>query len=302
MSFLVQGGSSTATNPVLDLYTSFDSVLTDIYSLSFQVYDVTSDAKRAIFFSNNPAPVQVFPVTPGTYYNLDASHLTTDVTAGHKLSAGHYYAPWTAPADAPLGNYIISWYYKRTSVSQQKTYQEEFVVVDANLSMIGSVSGVSGGSISGFIAQLQMYMWDYFNSNQLLDAVEYSVQQYELAVNLSLMRFNATSPLTGYQLQNFPPGALYIIFMGGAGHLLRMTSILQLRNQLTYMDGNIHVGITDKHALYIQAGQQHLQDFDQMARGAKNNLNNDDGWDTISSPYSALLGGWGNSGFGWGWG
>jgi hypothetical protein len=292
MAFLVQGDSSTATNPVLDLYTSFDNILTDVYSLSFQIYDVSTDANRAAFNSNNPSTVQVYPTTPGTYFNLDVNHLTTDVPAGHKLSTGHYYAPWLVPTGSNLGNYIIAWYYQRTSISAQKTYQEEFVVIDTQIATIGSP----------LAAQLQMYMWDYFSANELIDRVEYSPQQYELAINLAVMRFNAVPFLTQYQALNFPPQALYVLFMGAAGHLLRSTSILQLRNQLTYMDGNIHVGITDKHSLYIAAGNMHLQEFDQMVRGVKNNLNNDDGWDTVDSPYAAPLGGYGNSGFGWGWG
>lgn len=292
MAFLVQGDSSTAVNPVLDLFTSFDNVLTDIYSLAFQIFDITTDANRNEFFQGNPNNVQVFPSPPGTKFVLDVNNLVSGIPPGHKISTGHYYAPWTAPTDANLGNYVIAWYYKRTASSPEKVYQEEFVVVDNTLVTTGS-------SIN---AKLQLYMQDVFAKNQLLDALEYTPQQYDLAIEMTVMRFNTIPVLTDYQAPNFPSQAKYLLFLGGAAHLLRSTSIEQLRNQLTYTDGNIHVGITDKHALYIQAGNIHMQEFDQFTRMVKNNLNNDAAWEDADSPYIAPLGGWGNSGFGWGWG
>jgi len=293
MAFLVQGDSSTATNPVLDLYTSFDNILTDVYSLSFQIYDVSTDANRAAFNSNNPSTVQVYPTTPGTYFNLDVNHLTTDVPAGHKLSTGHYYAPWLVPTGSNLGNYIIAWYYQRTSISAQKTYQEEFVVIDTQIATIGSP----------LAAQLQMYMWDYFSANELIDRVEYSPQQYELAINLAVMRFNAVpfvDPVPSVELSTAGSLRAFHGRRAGISCARRRSSSFEISSPTWTVISTS--GSPTSTRLYIAAGNMHLQEFDQMVRGVKNNLNNDDGWDTVDSPYAAPLGGYGNSGFGWGWG
>lgn len=298
MAYLYQNQSSTALNPVLDVYTHFDGTLTDVYSLKFRIFDVTTDAKRLEYYSGNPNNVQIFPSTPGQYFSVDVNHLITDSPSGHKISTGHYFAPFTAPADATFGNYVIAWVYKKDVTSTEKIFQEEFVIID---NTAGTGGGVPAGSTAGcVIEKLRLYMQDFFYKNQLLDNIEYTQQQYELACELAVMRFNTISFLTDFTGQNFPSACKYILFMGAAGHLLRSTSIEQLRNQLTYTDGNVHVGITDKHQLYLQAGTIHLQDFDNLTRLAKNQLNNEGAWGEISSPYLPPFGGWGSFGAGWG--
>jgi hypothetical protein len=293
MAYLVQGDSSTAQNPVLVLYTAFDGFPTDVYSLSFQIFDLTTPANLATFTTGNPNDVQIFPQPPGATFALDVVHLWNAApTPGNKLGAGNYFAPWTAGPNVDLGNYAIKWTFQRTSTSAFRSYTDEFVVIASDQVTTGSP----------IVARLQLFMQDFFQKNQLLDALEYTPQQYDLALYLSCLRFNMIPVPTSFEVDNIPPSAYYAMFLGGAGHLLRSTSIEQLRNQLTYTDGNIHVGLTDKHALYLAAGNQFLGEFDQMTRQWKNSFNIDDGYGDVSSPYDAPLGGWGNSGFGWGWG
>jgi hypothetical protein len=296
MAYLYRDQASTALNPVLDVYTHFDGVLTDVYSLKFRVCDITTDANKTEYQTGDPSNVQIFPTTPGTYYSVDVVNtITSSPTPGHKISTGHYYAPFTAPTAAAFGNYVIAWVYKKDATSAEKLFQEEFVILDSTVG--GGPSPVTGGCV---VEKLRLFMQDFFYKNQLLDTVEYTQQQYELACELSLMRFNTISFLTDFQLANFPAPVRYVLFMGAVGHLLRSTSIEQLRNQLTYTDGNIHVGLTDKHQLYLQAGSVHLQDFDNLARMAKNQLNNDSAWGETHSPYLPPFGGWGAFGSGWG--
>jgi len=289
MAYLSRGQASSATSPVLDVYTSFNSTMTDVYSLKFKIFDISTDVKRAEYYSGNPDLVQAFPTTPGQYFTCDVVNLTTDAVPGHKLSTGHYYAPFTAPTTAEFGNYVIAWSYKRLFDTPEKVFQEEFVIIND-----GTVStGIP------LVEKLKLYMQDFFHKNELLDKLEYTQQQYEFALELSMMRFNTHTVLTDYKVDNFPSQAVYLLFLGGAGHLLRSTSIEQLRNQLTYTDGNIHVGLTDKHQLYVAIGNQHLQEFDQITRGVKNQLNNDSAWGEVFSPLMPFFG---NSGDGTGWG
>jgi len=96
MAYLVAGGpGSTAMNPVLDLYTFVNGVPQDAFAIRVQIYDITSEENKLEYYSGNKSSVQVFPENPGDFFDLDVEHLTTDVAQpGHKLSVGHYFAPF----------------------------------------------------------------------------------------------------------------------------------------------------------------------------------------------------------------
>jgi hypothetical protein len=292
VAFLVRGQASSPINPVLDLFTSLNGVLTDVAYVAFQVFDLSTPQKQTDFYSGNENATQVFPSPPGTKFILDVNHLTTDPTPGHKLSTGHYYAPWQASAEAGVGNWVIRWYYKQLNASPEKIHTEEFTIVSDG-------SAVTTGTT--VLEKLKWYMQDYFEKNELLDKVQYQDYEYQNALEFSAMRFNVIPVMTNFQVENFPVNLLYFLLMGAAGHLLRSTSIEQLRNQLSYTDGNVHVGLTDKHQFYLSVGASHLAEFDQMVRYAKNQMNNEAAWGDADSPYMAPFGGWGQSGGGWGW-
>lgn len=295
MAFLIrEGEGSTATNPVLDLYTNVSGILTDAFSVRFKIHDLTTQAARDAFFGGDEDSSQVFPVTPGTYFNCDVTNLATDpVTPGHKLSTGHYYAPWDPADDAPLGTYLIKWQYQQTDGGPLRTYCEEFTVIQEGQIFSGTNK----------IEKLKLLMQDSVSKNNLCNEVEYSDQQYAMALELSLSKFNCMTPCTNYTLESFPAACDYILCLGAIGILMRSTSISQLRNQLTYTDGNIHVGITDKHRDYQNAAQTYLAEFEAMSRAKKNQMNNDSAWGESQSAYSSIGYGYGGYyGGGWGWG
>jgi hypothetical protein len=80
--------------------------------------------------------------------------------------------------------------------------------------------------------------------------------------------------------------------MGTSAHLLEHNAWEQLRNQLSYNDGNIHVGYHDKHQLYLAAAETLWRRWDKSARDVKNQINLNGAWGDLSSPY---LGTWGGS-------
>ena len=292
MAYLEKGGqNSTGSNPVLDLYTFVSGVLTDAFSVKFKIYDITDSAKKTTYYSGNKNDVQVFPSTPGTYFTLDVANLATDlITPGHKLSTGHYYGPWDVPSDAAIGDYIVEWVYKQNNGGPDLVFAEEFVVINAGATLTGLTK----------LEKLKLFMQDQVNKNELIDELEYTDQQYILAMELCIDKYNATTPIECYTIDTFPTNLQYVFIMGAVGLLLRSTSIEQLRNQLTYTDGNIHVGLKDKHRDYIQAGMAIMQEWEQMVRGIKNQTNNDSAWGDSSSPYRAVSSIPG-SGVGWYW-
>lgn len=287
MSYLFRGQANSPTSPALDIYTTVGSSLVDAHTLDFQIFDISTDLKRSAYYTGNRDSVQLFPDIPGTRYGLNTTHLYTDSTPGHKLSTGHYYAPWTTPLTVSFGNYLIAWYFKSAEGAAERTFEEEFVIIAEDV-LTGQ---------SPLVDKMRFFLMDFFQKNQLIDSLEYTPDNYMMALDMALMRFNVMTPMTEWMVTNFPYQATYLLLIGGVGHLLRATSHEQLRNQLTYTDGNVHVGITDKHQLYLNAGSTYMAEFDQMGRAVKNQMNNDAAWGDSMSPIVGWLpgdGGWGS--------
>lgn len=143
MPSLAKGESSTATSPVLDLYTVIGEppILTDIAVLEYRILDITTPAKKAV-------PVQVFPIgAPGTFEVLDP--LTAPPT-GHRLSVGHYFSPYSVPLDAEIGDYKIEWQFKLDALSPYELLSEEFFVTESILPIAGIYCGVGDVRAEGF--------------------------------------------------------------------------------------------------------------------------------------------------------
>ena len=130
MAKLARGQSSSCTSPALDIYTSVAGQLTDVAELAFQVFDVSTPAKKT-------SPVQVYPAS-----GRQAVVVSQDCTSGDRLSKGHYMGRWTVPDAEPLGSHEIRWFFKLTATSTEYTFVEELEVVAA------SASQTSGGYCS----------------------------------------------------------------------------------------------------------------------------------------------------------
>lgn len=124
MASLAVGEASTGTNPVLNLYTHVGNppLLTDVASLEFRIFDISTPAKKG-------TPVQVYPATAGTYETLDP---TTDFgVGGHRVSTGRYYAPYTVPLSSAIGDHRIEWRFQLSALAPFETLSEEFFVMQA---------------------------------------------------------------------------------------------------------------------------------------------------------------------------
>lgn len=115
MPALARLQTSDCANPALDIFTSVNGVLANIFSAEYQIFDKTSGT-----------PVQVYPVTLGNRATVDVNQLCP---AGQKISTGRYVALWTVPSAAPVGTYEIKWYIKLTSSVAEQVYIEEFEVL-----------------------------------------------------------------------------------------------------------------------------------------------------------------------------
>jgi len=107
----------TRSYQYLDCYTGTPGVPADAYSVEFTIFDISTDARKAV-------PEQVYPVS--------GARSVLDVVAD-KVGAGHYRTAW-APVDAgttlwPRGRHRITWYWKLTAGGTDYETSEEFDVV-----------------------------------------------------------------------------------------------------------------------------------------------------------------------------
>lgn len=116
MTSIARGQTSDYTDPILDLYTVVNGVLSDVAVLSFQIFDVSTGTA-----------VQVYPTTAGNRETLDP---TTAVPTGARIDLGHYVATWTPAVTENLGDHEIHWFFQLTASDPEVTWVEAFSVTD----------------------------------------------------------------------------------------------------------------------------------------------------------------------------
>lgn len=131
-----------------------------------------------------------------------------------------------------------------------------------------------------------MFMRDYANNNILLDEVQFTDVELNLALAMAVSGFNTVTPQTNFTPSTFPPQLMYLLLIGTVRFLLNSESFLQVRNQATVQDGDISpIGISDKAALYAQLAQQLKAEWDELTRGVKTQNNMESAYATLGSGY-----------------
>lgn len=134
--------------------------------------------------------------------------------------------------------------------------------------------------------QVRMFMRDRADRNILLDTVQFSDDELNLAMDMAVSGFNAVTPQTNLTPQTFPPHLKYLLLVGTTRFLLMSESFLQARNQATVQDGDIApIGIDDKAQLYAQLAASLKAEWDELTRGIKTQNNMESAYTTLSSGY-----------------
>jgi len=134
---------------------------------------------------------------------------------------------------------------------------------------------------------IRQFLRDYGPYNLLLDAVEFTVDDVNAAMRFTAMRYNALTPVSTFDKDNFPNEWLMLI--GACAHLLQSEAFLQLRNQATYRDGDIeNIGIDDKFSQYTQLSEKLAAEWRETAQKIKQQANMESAYGSLSSGYSWL--------------
>ena len=134
------------------------------------------------------------------------------------------------------------------------------------------------------IEDVRVFLRDKLERNNLLERFEFTDKEYENAMLMALDWYNLVPPFSTYGI--IPNRALFIL--GTSAFLLLGEAAAQMRNQLNYSDGGIHVGVDDKAALYMQFGSQLKAEFQQASETYKMQVNAESAFGGQISPYTGL--------------
>jgi hypothetical protein len=131
--------------------------------------------------------------------------------------------------------------------------------------------------------EVRRFLRDFASNNVLLDEVEFEDEDVRDATKYAIAEYNAMTPITSVTEDNFPND--WVLLLGICAHLFRSESFLQLRNQATYQDGDIQVGIDDKFAFYDGLADKLKAEWKQIAKDIKKQLNMESAYGSLSSGY-----------------
>lgn len=131
-------------------------------------------------------------------------------------------------------------------------------------------------SLEQFVGLIRAYMRDYPELNRLFQGEEHSDRLIAFAVIDAMEDFNTTPPMTNYRLHNFPSKSL--LRMGTIINLLESIGLLMTRNHITFSDGGVQVGISDKTPLIQSWIQLFTNKYETKKDRLKVALNIEGGW------------------------
>lgn len=137
------------------------------------------------------------------------------------------------------------------------------------------------------LGQVTRFLRDFPKYNILLDDVQFSEEDVSDAMHFAVSQYNAMTPITNYEEDNFPND--YVLLLGICSHLMRSESFLQIRNQLTYQDGDVApIGVDDKFQAYTALSNALKEEWTAASRQMKTQINMEQGYGKLSSGYAHI--------------
>lgn len=133
---------------------------------------------------------------------------------------------------------------------------------------------------------VRFFMMDRTASeNFLLDSVEFSDEDINSALTLSVDKYNSTLPMVdSYTTENFP--YRYELMLGASATLLRSKGLNYLRNNLDFQtkDG-VTVNDKNKAGDYLKLADVMMQEFDNRITQIKKTKNAEQAYGWVSGVY-----------------
>lgn len=130
--------------------------------------------------------------------------------------------------------------------------------------------------LNQMVNQIRLFIRDHVEVNRLIKGVESSNRQIVWAISDTLDDFNTTPPFTQFGIGNFP--SKHVLIRGVVATLLESVGMLQTRNHLSFSDGGLQVGVSDKTP-FIQSWIQLLRgQYEEKKNRLKVAYNIESGW------------------------
>ena len=149
-------------------------------------------------------------------------------------------------------------------------------------------------ALTQMIATVRAFMRDYPELNRLIQGEEHSNRLIAWAIMDAVEDFNISPPMTSFGLTNFPAKGL--LLRKSVVNLLESIGLLMTRNHLTFSDGGIQVGVSDKTPLIQSWIQLFTNSYEEKKNKLKIAINIESGWGGgLHSEYlwtNGFYGGW----------
>jgi len=154
-----------------------------------------------------------------------------------------------------------------------------------------SITGTPATPYKVTTDEIRMFMRDYAlghlpggQGNILLDTVQFTEEELNFALKMTVSAFNAMTPMSGFIPENFPND--YLLLLGVCRFLLMSESFHQIRNQVAAQDGDIAPsGIYEKSQAYVTMAQALQAEYQDLARSMKNQMNMESAYGFFGSGY-----------------
>jgi hypothetical protein len=160
------------------------------------------------------------------------------------------------------------------------------------------ISGIPGVSetFNAFIQTVRLFTRDHPQLNRLVKGEESSDRMIAWAIHDFLSDFAGTPPNLGFfSLEDlFERYYQSFALRGTTVALLESVGILQTRNQLSFSDGGISVGVSDKSPMLLQWISQFRNKYEQEKIQKKVSMNIENAMGSMAGAPSeyTFLGGW----------
>jgi len=129
---IARGQSVGPDDPRIVFFHTPDGTLIDPFALSFQIFDVSTEAKQL-------APSQVYPSTPGDRIEIDVSAGSPDrmkIRPSDKFDpsmGGCFAASWTPGAGEPFGRHMVRWFWTQKEGADERSCDQFFDVYSCRM-------------------------------------------------------------------------------------------------------------------------------------------------------------------------
>jgi hypothetical protein len=120
--------------------------------------------------------------------------------------------------------------------------------------------------------EIRMFLRDTPEWNILHDDVVFNNDDIQLAIKLTVSKWNAITPMSSIVDPNLLNG--YVLLCGVCGFLLKSEGIRQMQNQMMVQDGNVApAGLDEKESIYMKWAMHFQEEFQAKAQMLKIAIN-----------------------------